>query len=45
MAVYGKSWMLLVDGTRCNGCMCEILHVYVLSVYGNSWVFMVDGTR
>jgi len=28
MAVYGKSWMSMVDGTRYNGCVWEIVDVY-----------------
>ena len=28
MAVYGKSCMFMVDGTRYNGCIWEIVDVY-----------------
>ena len=29
LAVYGKSWMFMVDGTRYNGCIWELVGVYV----------------
>ena len=35
MAVYGKPWMCMVDGTRYD----------IMAVYGKSSMFMVDGTR
>ena len=28
LAVYGNSWMFMADGTRCNGCIWELVDVY-----------------
>ena len=42
MAVYGKSWMFMVDETIENhGCFWQ-LELDIMVVYGNSWMFMVD---
>ena len=28
LAVYGKCWIFMVDGTRCTGCIWELVGVY-----------------
>ena len=28
LAAYGKSWMFMVNGTRYNGCIWELVGVY-----------------